>query len=75
MYIYVYICRHEDGAVRDGEAVKEEFYHKSLCASFVSSFKKLILEIRGSQVYFDETGNVTRRSTAKTALRKVDKTV
>eukprot|EP00596_Hydrurales_sp_CCMP1899_P005588 CAMPEP_0119044806 /NCGR_PEP_ID=MMETSP1177-20130426/34709_1 /TAXON_ID=2985 /ORGANISM="Ochromonas sp, Strain CCMP1899" /LENGTH=419 /DNA_ID=CAMNT_0007015505 /DNA_START=1364 /DNA_END=2620 /DNA_ORIENTATION=- len=63
------------GQIRDGESVKEEFYHKLLCASFVSSFKKLILEIRGSQVYFDGEGNVTRRITAKTALRKVDKTV
>lgn len=58
-----------------GQAVDEERYHKLLCASFLTTFKKLILEIRGSQVYFDSEGIVTKRSTAKTALRKVDKTV
>ena len=39
------------------------------------TLKKLIDEIRGSQIYVDGEGIVTKRLTAKTALRKVDKTI
>lgn len=59
----------------DGEKVNEELYHNLLCGSFIDNLKKLINEIRGSQIYVDSEGIVTKRHTAKTALRKVDKTV
>ena len=61
--------------LRDGEKVNEELYHNLLCAAFMEMLKKLINEIRGSQIYVDGEGIVTKRITAKTALRKVDKTV
>ena len=61
--------------LRDGEMVDEELYHNLLCASFIETLKKLIDEIRGSQIYVDGEGIVTKRLTAKTALRKVDKVV
>ena len=60
--------------LRDGEKVNEELYHSLLCTAFVETLKKLIDEIRGSQIYVDGEGIVTKRLTAKTALRKVDKT-
>ena len=61
--------------LRDGEMVDEELYHNLLCASFIETLKKLIDEIRGSQIYVDGEVIVTKRLTAKTALRKVDKVV
>ena len=61
--------------LRDGEKVNEELYHSLLCTAFVETLKKLIDEIRGSQIYVDGEGIVTKRLTAKTALRKVDKTI
>lgn len=59
--------------IRDGEKVNEIVYHTLLCQSFVEMFKKLIVEIRATQIYVDLDGIVSKRTTAKKALRKVDK--
>ena len=61
--------------LRDGEYVDDELYHSLLCSVFVDMLKELVREIRASQIYVDPMGIITVRETAKTALRKVDKTV
>lgn len=62
-------------ALKDGEKVDEVLYHSLLCTAYVEMLKKLIGEIRATQIYVDNEGIVTKRTTAKTALRKVDRTV
>ena len=61
--------------LRDGEYVDDDLYHSLLCSVFVDMLKELVREIRASQIYVDPMGIITVRETAKTALRKVDKTV
>jgi hypothetical protein len=61
--------------LKDGEKVDEVLYHSLLCTAYVEMLKKLIVEIRATQIYVDNEGIVTKRTTAKTALRKVDRTV
>jgi hypothetical protein len=61
--------------LKDGEKVDEVLYHSLLCTAYVEMLKKLIGEIRATQIYVDNEGIVTKRTTAKTALRKVDRTV
>jgi hypothetical protein len=60
--------------LKDGEKVDEALYHSLLCTAYVEMLKKLICEIRATQIYVDNEGIVTKRTTAKTALRKVDRT-
>ena len=60
--------------LRDGEKLNEDMYHSLLTAEVVNCLKKLVLEVRGSQQFMDTDGFVTKRSVARTTLRKIDVT-
>ena len=60
--------------LRDGEKLNEDMYHSLLTSEVVNCLKKLVLEVRGSQQFMDTDGFVTKRSVARTTLRKIDVT-
>ena len=47
-------------------------YHQAKAEVVVRCMKKLVFELRGSQIYMDKSGIPTMRRTAKTSLRKVN---
>lgn len=47
-------------------------YQREKARVFVVMMKKLVDEIRGSQIYLDKTGVPTMRKKAKTSLRKIN---